>query len=413
MALSVYLAFEYIAQMNGHGIVAPELSAPAYALLNFLNHLALWFFPWTLESLWTWLWIPMACVILIYFWIRNYSFVAKFLMIESLVLIGVMIWSPPASFTIRHPYLSAMISAILIAALFDWLWTRWGKLRSVQMILVSGVGVIVCANAMSVADAAATWNETVRQRRVPFHDIAQRYPNLPEDTFIYFIEPPYLRDLSGLFLARYDGRVSVGGTTDEAVIDNTLNPFFQRPSGAVPATSNEAALFASWRSHQNPIVYYFDATGKPVEVRVAKDATTKQTPALPADFSAPIRLEGFELTSNVLHRGDTLVVLLYWRASGVVDKDYTVFLHLVNEEGQVVFGEDVQPRGGTSRTSTWVPGKVVADAHLVPIAEDILPGIYRLEIGTYYLPTMERLWIVNENTSSTSDKIVIEPFRIE
>ena len=160
-------------------------------------------------------------------------------------------------------------------------------------------------------------------------------------------------------------------------------------------------------------MYYFDATGKPIEARVTKNAATSQTPTSPVNFNAPIRFEGSEITHNVLPRGDTLVLLLYWRALGSVDKDYTVFLHLVDEKGKIVFGEDAQPHGGTAPTTAWQPGKLVVDPHLIPIADEIPPGVYHLEVGLYYLPTLERLLIVDEHGIPFAGQIVIEPFRVE
>jgi peptidoglycan/LPS O-acetylase OafA/YrhL len=411
--VSVYLAIEVTVQMNGLGVSTLGWSVGPHAILTFLNYLTLWIFPWSVELSAAYVWISLACLILAYFGIRQRSFVLIFLLLESFVLIGMAIWSSPASITPQYLYMPAMISAILLAALFDWLWTRWGNFRHAQMVLASAVGVIVFVNAMSGADAATIWNETARQRRLPFRDIAQRYPNLPEDTFIYFVEPRYFRDLSGSFLARYGTQVLVGSTADDPEVDGALYPLLQRLGAPIPTTGIGSAQIAAWRGHQNPLVYFFDATGKPIQARVAQDAVTRQTPTFPVNFNTPIRFEGFEITSNVLQRDDTLVLLLYWRAFGPVDKDYTVFLHLINEKSAVVFGEDSQPRGGSSRTSVWTPGQLVVDPHLIPITPAIPAGVYRLEIGLYYLPTMERLQIVDENGTPFADQVVLESFRIE
>lgn len=84
-----------------------------------------------------------------------------------------------------------------------------------------------------------------------------------------------------------------------------------------------------------------------------------------------------------------------------MDRDYTVFLHLVGPErsegrrGQV----DVQPRGGRYPTGLWQPGELVQDQVTLRVEEAAPPGTYRLVLGLYDLATMEHLAPADDPTA--------------
>ncbi len=414
VVMAIYLGIEWIVQLNGRFISGGGgWSIGAHAFGNFLNYLALWIFPFTLESPVAYVWIPAAIILFVYFAFRRRSLALLFLLLEGGLLIGMVIWSPRELFAPRYLYTPTMLTAIALALLFDHLWTKLGRARVARVLLAGGIGVLVIANAVGVAAAAAEWSETVRQHRVPFRDIAQRYPDLPAGTFIYLIEPPHLRDLTGMFLMRYGERVQVGATAGDTFTEMLLYPLFRRLGAATPATGSGAAQVADLRGHANPMVFFFDDTGKPVEIRVAHNAPTAAMPAPPLTFVAPIRWEGYEITANRLRRGDTLALFVYWRALAPIEQDYTVFLHLLDARGEIVWGEDVMPRAGAAPTTTWVAGRLVNDPHVIPLDADLPAGAYRLALGLYHQPTLTRLPIVDERGNATAEQIVIGTFQIE
>lgn len=107
-----------------------------------------------------------------------------------------------------------------------------------------------------------------------------------------------------------------------------------------------------------------------------------------------------------------LVLLLYWQTQGKIDKDYSVFAHLIDEQGKIFAGNDGQPRGGIEQTSLWRANQSMVDWIILPITTEVPPGEYRLELGLYYLPTLERLTIVDNSGRPISDKVVIESFEV-
>jgi hypothetical protein len=203
-----------------------------------------------------------------------------------------------------------------------------------------------------------------------------------------------VRNLSGMFLLRYGSNVTVWSNDAEY--------------GGV-----DENRFANLREHDHAYIYYFDDSKLRHEVPVDPVTQTTASPALPVRFQAPIRLQGYELTSAALKRGNDLGLLLYWDAEDRMEKDYTVFVHLVNDKGETVLGEDSQPRGGRLPTSQWALGKMVIDAHMITLPPDILAGKYYLEVGLYYFPTRETVNLLDDKNRPVTDRIVIEPFVVE
>jgi hypothetical protein len=77
--------------------------------------------------------------------------------------------------------------------------------------------------------------------------------------------------------------------------------------------------------------------------------------------------------------------------------DYTVFVHLVDSAGKTVAQHDGQPSWEVPLpTSTWQPGEMLQDRHLLTLPADLPPGEYQLRAGVYYWQTLERLPVVED-----------------
>ncbi|MER3457306.1 MAG: hypothetical protein C4309_00310 [Chloroflexota bacterium] len=107
-----------------------------------------------------------------------------------------------------------------------------------------------------------------------------------------------------------------------------------------------------------------------------------------------------------LRPGDVLSVTLTWRADGRPSRGYTVFVHLISENGQIVTQGDEPPQGGEYPTSFWDAGERIADTHILTIPPDAPPGQYRLYLGLYVLETGERLPILGANGQIIADHVV-------
>ncbi len=86
-----------------------------------------------------------------------------------------------------------------------------------------------------------------------------------------------------------------------------------------------------------------------------------------------------------------LHLTLYWRTETHLPTDYTTFVHLRNEAGEVVAQKDQPPLAGAYPTSLWEPGEIIADEVRLSLPPDLPPGDYRLFTGLYDFQTGQRL----------------------
>jgi len=108
-------------------------------------------------------------------------------------------------------------------------------------------------------------------------------------------------------------------------------------------------------------------------------------------FGDVAELLGYDLTSTEVTASEPVTITLYWRAlEGAARADYTVFTHILAEDGRLVGQHDGPPAGGARPTPGWVPGEVIVDRHVMTFREPYA-GIARIEIGLYDLVTMERV----------------------
>jgi hypothetical protein len=90
-----------------------------------------------------------------------------------------------------------------------------------------------------------------------------------------------------------------------------------------------------------------------------------------------------------------------------MDRRYTVFVHLLDADNRIVAQMDSEPLGGTHPTTEWQIGEIVRDNYGLLIAPDTPPGEYLLEVGMYYLPTLERLPVLDASGSVQDDRVVL------
>jgi hypothetical protein len=97
--------------------------------------------------------------------------------------------------------------------------------------------------------------------------------------------------------------------------------------------------------------------------------------------AAALYLLGLEGT---LEPGGAARLHLVWHTGPAgFDADYTVFLHLLDGEGNIAQQWDAPPAGGWYPTSYWHPGEVVTDEHELAFSPMLSPGTYRLVAGLY------------------------------
>ncbi len=118
-----------------------------------------------------------------------------------------------------------------------------------------------------------------------------------------------------------------------------------------------------------------------------------------------IALVGYDLEEGP----ENVQLTLYWQARQRIEEDYTVFVHLSDDQGHIWAQHDSQPLNGDYPTSAWEEGQVVADEHLLSLGPDVPSGQYRLEVGMYRLDDGWRLPVSNDRGQRLEkDRVLLE-----
>jgi 4-amino-4-deoxy-L-arabinose transferase-like glycosyltransferase len=125
-----------------------------------------------------------------------------------------------------------------------------------------------------------------------------------------------------------------------------------------------------------------------------------------------MELLGYRLDATEVRPGDDLAVTLYWRARARMDRDYSVFVHLLDQNGIKIAQRDRYPGRGLFPTTLWRPGDAIADTYFVHVPENTFnPNRLTLEVGLYVLRG-ERLPIRDREGRAVGDAVRLPEVRL-
>ncbi|MBN1581427.1 MAG: hypothetical protein JXA89_12060, partial [Anaerolineae bacterium] len=104
---------------------------------------------------------------------------------------------------------------------------------------------------------------------------------------------------------------------------------------------------------------------------------------LAAEFTADHRSAKAGALYPAVKAGQSLPLTLTWQVQAPPGRNYTVFVHLQDEAGQVVGYDDGVPRGGNYPTQYWADREVIVDGRLLPVGADLPAGRYWVRAGLY------------------------------
>jgi hypothetical protein len=119
-------------------------------------------------------------------------------------------------------------------------------------------------------------------------------------------------------------------------------------------------------------------------------------------FGERLLLKGHSILPErvALQEDNTLAVQLWWQALEPVETDYAVFVHLVDEAGNIVAQGDGVPVDGRYPTSAWNEGESILDSRSLTLPADLQSGEYRLILGLYNPVDGSRLHVAEQETDS-------------
>jgi len=273
----------------------------------------------------------------------------------------------------RYLYFSALFFGGMLAYFSEFIAKQKQALAPAASVLL--VALVIALGAERVAASSDALALYARQMRQTFRPVYARHAQFPPGTLVYLINSPVATDIaSGMFALRYGRGVVVNGTD-------------------VP----QRARLADYR---HAFVYYFDEGANAPE-QIANAAPTIAQLNLPVIFENKIQLEGYEVVRAQLKPGDNLIILLYWRALDLIDKDWTVFAHLVDGNNALIAGNDSPPREGKLPTSIWRQNRLIVDWIILPVPP-VTGKDFRVQIGLYDLATLARARIIGAENMKTA-----------
>ncbi len=128
----------------------------------------------------------------------------------------------------------------------------------------------------------------------------------------------------------------------------------------------------------------------------------------PAALGNAIELLGFDFDANAIKSNATIPLTLYWRSLEQMRERYTVFVHLLDANGNIIAQRDSEPDNGNAPTTSWLKGEVIADRYAIALPQNLAPGEYTLVAGMYSAATGKRLTVgVTGTDTITLTKIKI------
>jgi hypothetical protein len=110
-----------------------------------------------------------------------------------------------------------------------------------------------------------------------------------------------------------------------------------------------------------------------------------------------ITLLGYDLTAT-----QPATLTLYWRAEAQVENNYTVFIHALDADGEIINQFDAPPLNGLYPSGAWLPRQIIADVHPVALPE----AAQTLAIGLYDPTSLARLPVTDRYGQPISDNTI-------
>ncbi|MEO7913446.1 MAG: hypothetical protein ABIV47_27665, partial [Roseiflexaceae bacterium] len=117
-------------------------------------------------------------------------------------------------------------------------------------------------------------------------------------------------------------------------------------------------------------------------------------------------LRGWQVSGSA-RPGDTPELALIWHALGRQNRNWTVFVHLVDAQGQIVAEDNRPPQDDAFPMLQWVAGDWVEDRHPLVLPANLAPGDYRIRVGLFFPRTERRAGVYSKRGTLRGDYLDI------
>ena len=136
-----------------------------------------------------------------------------------------------------------------------------------------------------------------------------------------------------------------------------------------------------------------DPAGNPPDVQAGYLRLGDPPPVAAAPVNLPLAvawqdgltLTGLGLPAGAVAAGDQLPLQFTWQVApaGPPARDLTLFVHLLDEAGEIVAQQDQRPFGGRWPVPAWRPGERLTELVVMDLPVALPAGVYGLRVGWY------------------------------
>jgi hypothetical protein len=126
------------------------------------------------------------------------------------------------------------------------------------------------------------------------------------------------------------------------------------------------------------------------------------TATFASDAGNLIQLQGYDLQTE----GDSQILVLHWLCLQQANRDYTLFVHVLDRNGTVVSQQDGQPMNGAYPTGMWDAQEQIVDQRSLKLPNSSAS----LRIG-WYVPGGARLKALKADGSAWPDDAIVIPMQ--
>ncbi len=120
-----------------------------------------------------------------------------------------------------------------------------------------------------------------------------------------------------------------------------------------------------------------------------------------------VALVGYSTPGGRYQPGDTLPITVYWQVLQPSARDLSLYLHAVDDDGQVIGRIDSFPGGGTLRTTRWQPGASYADRYDIPLERTTGQTRLRVQVGWWHYAS-ENVVQPTDDTGAPLESVMLD-----
>jgi len=116
---------------------------------------------------------------------------------------------------------------------------------------------------------------------------------------------------------------------------------------------------------------------------------------LDAEWENVIRLEEAAILDSQTSADQPVRMSYEWVTGEAIQDRFSVFTHIIDQEGNLLTQHDGEPGNGLFPTTSWAPGERITNRFAITLPPDTPPGTYTVQVGLYNPANGVRLQATN------------------